>query len=84
MLDPKILKETPEVIREMLKKRNMLNFPIDELIILQRNRGDLIMRTQELRRQKNHLSETIASKKISNHETSFELDEMKRLSSLMQ
>ncbi|MDQ3836789.1 MAG: serine--tRNA ligase [Thermoproteota archaeon] len=84
MLDPKVLKENPEAIREMLKKRNMLDFPIDQLIILQRHRGDLIKRTQELRRQRNRLSETIASKKRSNQDTSFELGEMKQLSSLMQ
>jgi seryl-tRNA synthetase len=84
MLDPKILKEKPEAIREMLKKRNMLDFPIDQLIILQRDRGDLISRTQELRRQKNRLSETIASKKRSNQEIFNELAEMKRLSSLLQ
>src|ERR687893_746174 len=34
MLDPRILKENPEAIREMLKKRNMADFPIDDLITL--------------------------------------------------
>jgi seryl-tRNA synthetase len=84
MLDPKILKEKQEAIREMLKKRNMLDFPIDQLIILHKHRGDLITKAQDLRRQKNIVSETIATKKRSQQDTSFELGEMKRLNALMQ
>ncbi|MFL6310034.1 MAG: serine--tRNA ligase [Nitrososphaera sp.] len=84
MLDPKILKEKQEAIREMLKKRNMLDFPIDRLIMLHKHRGDLITKAQDLRRQKNIVSETIATKKRSQQDTSFELGEMKRLNALMQ
>ncbi|MDF2727860.1 MAG: serS, partial [Nitrososphaera sp.] len=58
MLDPRILKDNPEAVREMLKKRNMTDFPLDELIMLQKRRGDYIIKTQQLRRQKNVLSET--------------------------
>ena len=64
----------------MLKKRNMTDFPIDELIILHKRRGDVITKTQKLRRQKNLLSETIASKKRSKEDASLELDEMKQVS----
>ncbi|MFL6522294.1 MAG: serine--tRNA ligase [Nitrososphaera sp.] len=84
MLDPKILKEKQEAIREMLKKRNMLDFPIDRLIMLHKHRGDLITKAQDLRRQKNIVSETVATKKRSQQDTSFELGEMKRLNVLMQ
>ena len=83
MLDPRILKENPEAIREMLKKRNMTDFPIDDLIILHKRRGDVITKIQQLRRQKNLLSETIASKKRSKGNASFELGEMKQVSSLI-
>jgi seryl-tRNA synthetase len=83
MLDPRILKEKPELVREMLKKRNMTDFPIDELIMLHRLRGELITKTQMLRRQKNLLSETIASKKKSKQDATFELGEMKQVSSLL-
>lgn len=83
MLDPRILKEKPEVVREMLKKRNMTDFPIDELIMLHRLRGELITKTQMLRRQKNLLSETIASKKKSKQDATFELGEMKQVSALL-
>jgi seryl-tRNA synthetase len=64
----------------MLKKRNMTNFPLDDLIILYKRRGELIIKTQELRRKKNLLSETVASKKKSKEDASFELAEMKQVS----
>jgi seryl-tRNA synthetase len=80
MLDPKILKENPESIRDMLKKRNMTDFPLDDLIMLHKRRGELIFKTQELRRKKNLLSETVASKKKSKEDASFELAEMKQVS----
>jgi seryl-tRNA synthetase len=84
MLDSRILKENPEAVREMLKKRNMTDFPLDELIMLHKLRGDFIIKTQQLRRQKNLLSETIASKKKSKQDVSFELDEMKQVSALLE
>ena len=83
MLDPRILKENPEAVRQMLKKRNMTDFPFDELIILHRLRGDIIIKTQQLRRQKNLLSEAIAIKKKSKQDASFELAEMKQVSALL-
>ncbi len=67
----------------MLKKRNMTDFPIDELIMQHRLRGELITKTQMLRRQKNLLSETIASKKKSKQDATFELGEMKQVSALL-
>jgi seryl-tRNA synthetase len=80
MLDSRILKENPESIRDMLKKRNMTDFPLDDLIMLHKRRGELIIKTQELRRKKNLLSETVASKKKSKQDASFELAEMKQVS----
>ena len=83
MLDPRILKENPDVVREMLKKRNMTDFPLEELITLHKLRGDLIIKTQQLRRQKNLLSEAIAKKKKSKQDTTFELRKMKQVSELL-
>jgi seryl-tRNA synthetase len=83
MLDPRILKENAEVVREMLKKRNMPDFPLDELITLHKRRGDYIIKTQQLRRKKNLLSETIANKKKSKQDASFELGEMKNISAFL-
>ena len=83
MLDPRILKENAEVVREMLKKRNMPDFPLDELKMIHKRRGDYITKTQQLRRKKNLLSETIASKKKSKKDASFELGEMKNVSAFL-
>ncbi|MDQ5876607.1 MAG: serine--tRNA ligase, partial [Thermoproteota archaeon] len=44
---------------------------------------DYIIKTQQLRRQKNILSETIASKKKSKQDASFELSQMKQVSALL-
>jgi seryl-tRNA synthetase len=48
--------------------------------MLHKRRGELIIKTQELRRKKNLLSETVASKKKSKEDASFELAEMKQVS----
>jgi seryl-tRNA synthetase len=83
MLDPRILKEKPEAVRDMLKRRNMDEFPLDELIMLHKRRGQLNIKGQELRQKKNFLAETIASKKKSKQDVSSELAEMKQVSALL-
>jgi len=62
MLDPKILKEKPEIIRKMLKDRQV-TFDLDSLINLDAKRRELIIKTDELRKKKNTVSLDIASKK---------------------
>jgi seryl-tRNA synthetase len=79
VLDPKLLKENPDAVREMLRKRNV-DFPLDELVELDRRRRELITETQDLRQKKNKLSEAIAIKKKSGKDTSSELAEMKQVS----
>jgi seryl-tRNA synthetase len=81
MLDPRLLKENPQAVREMLEKRNMADFPLDSLVGLDRRRRDLIVETQELRQKKNVLSEVIAGKKKAKQDTSSELNQMKEISS---
>ncbi len=81
MLDPRLLKENPQAVREMLEKRNMADFPLDSLVGLDRRRRELIVETQELRQKKNVLSEAIAGKKKSKQDTSSELNQMKEISS---
>jgi seryl-tRNA synthetase len=83
MLDPRILKENPEAVRKMLEKRNMTDFPLDELIMLHRRRGELIINAQQLRQQRNLLSETIATKKKSKGDAASELAKMKQVSALL-
>lgn len=81
MLDPRLLKENPQAVREMLEKRNMADFPLDSLVGLDRRRRELIVETQELRQKKNVLSEAIAGKKKAKQDPSSELNQMKEISS---
>jgi seryl-tRNA synthetase len=81
MLDPRLLKENPEVIQDMLQKRNMPDFPLEKLVELDRKRRENIVRTQDLRKRKNMLSEAVASKKKNRLDASAELAEMKQVSS---
>lgn len=81
MLDPRLLKENPQAVREMLEKRNMADFPLDSLVGLDRHRRGLMVETQELRQKKNVLSEAIAGKKKAKQDTSSELNQMKEISS---
>ena len=83
MIDPKILKENPKVIREMLERRR-ISYPLDELIELDGKRRDLIMETQNLRHKKNILSQSIATKKKKQESVDNELDEMKNVGELIK
>jgi seryl-tRNA synthetase len=83
MIDAKLLKENPKVIREMLERRR-INYPLDELLELDVKRRDLIVETQNLRHRKNTLSQSIASKKKNQVSVKNELDEMKNVGELMK
>jgi len=83
MLDPKLLKENPKAIRDMLNKRNMADFPFDELVSLDMRRRELIIETQELRRKKNVLADAIARKKKVKQDAVPELEQMKEVSSYL-
>ena len=75
MIDLKLLKENPQVIKDMLNKRN-LDFPIDELIALDKRRRELIFETQEIKHKKNNLANSISIKKRNNDDANAELEEM--------
>lgn len=70
MLDPKLLKENPELLRSMLEHRRF-EFPLDDLIALDKRRRELIVRVEEFRRRKNLLTSMISTK-IKAHEDSVE------------
>ena len=79
MLDPKILRENPDKIRKMLKDRSM-DFTLDDLIRLDKERRDLIIKTDELRKKKNDISSEIAQKKKLGQETTDLIDHMREVS----
>ncbi len=68
MLDPKILRENPDKIRKMLKDRNV-DFPLDEIIELDKERRRLIIEVDNYRKTKNEISLEIAQKKKSGQST---------------
>jgi seryl-tRNA synthetase len=80
MLDPKLIKEKPEMIREMLKAR-AVNFDLDALIESDQKRREFIIKTDELRKKKNQVALEISQKKKVGEDASSILDEMKKVSS---
>ncbi len=83
MIDPKIFKDNPHLIIDMLSKRK-LEYPVSELFDLDKKRRELIIETQKLRHRKNTLSQSIATKKKNQETADTELDEMKSVGELMQ
>ncbi len=79
MLDPKIIKDNPQRIRDMLKAR-AVEFNLDELIESDQKRRDLILKTDEMRKKKNQVALEISQKKKSGEDISPSLAEMKNIS----
>ena len=75
MLDPKILRENPGKIRKMLNDRNV-DFPLDELIKLDKERRELIIKTDELRKKRNEISIEIAKRKKINLDAASLIEQM--------
>ena len=80
MLDPKIIKEKPQVIRDMLKARSV-DFDLDGLIKSEQKRREFIIKTDELRKKRNQVALEISQKKKKSEDTSSILEEMKKISS---
>ncbi|MDE0831935.1 MAG: serine--tRNA ligase [Nitrosopumilus sp.] len=80
MLDPKLIKEKPEIIRKMLKSR-AVEFDLDELIKTDEKRREFIIKTDELRKKKNQVGIRISEKKKAKEDASSILAEMKNISS---
>jgi len=80
MLDPKLIKDSPEIIRNMLKDRSM-DFDLDALIESDQKRREFIIKTDELRKKKNQVALEISQKKKAGEDTSSILSEMKNVSS---
>ncbi len=79
MLDPKLIKEKPQIIRDMLKVR-AVDFDLDALIEFDQKRRDFIIKTDELRKNKNQVALEISQKKKAGEDASSILDQMKNVS----
>ena len=83
MLDPKLIKESPHVIEDMLKARRV-DFDLKALIDADQRRREYIIKTDQLRERKNRIGEEISQKKKAedgrNSDVSAQLAEMKNVS----
>ena len=79
MLDPKLIKEKPEIIRNMLKSR-AVEFDLEGLIESDQKRREFIIKTDELRKKKNQVAISISEKKKAGNDASTILIEMKNIS----
>ena len=79
MLDPKIIRDEPEMIRKMLKNR-AVDFNFDEMLELDKKRRDLIQETDELRKKRNQMSIAIGQAKKSNEDASSLISDMEKIS----
>jgi len=80
MLDPKLIKEKSQIIRDMLKARNV-DFDLDALIEFDQKRRDFIIKTDELRKNKNQVALEISQKKKAGEDATSILEQMKNVSS---
>ena len=63
MIDIRLLRDSPEKVRENLEKRNITNFPIDDLFSLEKKRRELIASNQKLKEERNRISVEISKAK---------------------
>ena len=79
MLDPKLIKEKPQIIRDMLKARNV-DFDLDKLIEYDKKRRESIIITDELRKNRNQIGQEISQKKKKGEDISEDFSKMKDIS----
>ena len=80
MLDPKIIRDEPEKIKEMLKNR-AVEFDLEKMLELNKVRKDMMQQTDELKQKRNQMSMKIATEKKAGNDASELLQEMSQISS---
>ena len=80
MLDPKIIRDEPEKIKEMLKDR-AIEFDLEKMLELNKMRKDMMQQTDELKQKRNQMSMKIATEKKAGNDASELLQEMSQISS---
>lgn len=76
MLDIKIIRENPEMVQDIIEKRN-LTLDVTSFLELDQQKRDLIVKTDELRTLKNKVSKEIPT--LSNEEKPAKIAEMKQV-----
>ena len=80
MIDIRLLRESPERIRENLEKRNITNFPLDDLFELEKRRREFIAKNQKLKEERNKISVEISTAKRSGKDAALLISQMKQTS----
>jgi len=80
MLDPKIIRDEPEKIKEMLKDR-AVEFDLEKMLELNKVRKDMMQQTDELKQKRNQMSMKIATEKKAGNDAAKLLQEMSQISS---
>ncbi|MEE9585505.1 MAG: serine--tRNA ligase [Nitrososphaerales archaeon] len=79
MLDMALVRTSPNVIRDMLRKRH-IEYPLDKLLELDKERRRLVSEVQELKRKRNIVSAEIAEMKKQKLDAEKKIQEMKDIS----
>jgi len=78
MLDIKLIRENPELVKQGLANKNAKNV-VDEILSLDEERRSLIAKTEDLKAKKNQVSSQIPQLKKAGQDTSAIFAEMKRV-----
>ena len=75
MLDPKIIRDKPELIKQMLKDR-AVEFDFEKMLELNKTRKEMMMQSDELKQKRNQMSVKIGNEKKVGNDASELLKEM--------
>jgi seryl-tRNA synthetase len=78
MIDPRIIREKPEIVYESLKKRGV-EFDIEALLNIDEKRRKLIQETEKMKNEKNELSDEIARLKKGGFDPSDKIEHLRML-----
>ena len=79
MLDPKIIRDKPELIKEMLKDR-AIDFDLEKMLELNKVRKEMMQQSDELKQKRNQMSMKIATEKKAGNDASELLQQMSQIS----
>ena len=79
MLDPKIIRDEPDRIKQMLKDR-AVEFDFEKMLELNKTRKEMMMQSDELKQKRNQMSVKIGSEKKAGNDASELLKEMGKIS----
>ena len=75
MLDPKIIRDKPELIKQMLKDR-AVEFDFEKMLELNKTRKEMMIQSDELKQKRNQMSVKIGNEKKAGNDASELLKEM--------